>query len=214
MRNTRLRPWLTTNRNYDEEDKIKVFLRKETFEQTPILQDARLPEPATADFTITKLDKHTQKMDTFQAIWIQGSRREQISKPDLETKLKIAKVPQPFGQPQYDYTTYHKETVVLLLQGKENLDALIGDFERKRSRGSKAISEKSSMVDLKSGNAQEKMIKNMTTPTAEEIGDRAFREAEADRKLERAEEMEYEEAIERARPRANLKGWRDAKWWR
>lgn len=209
-----IRPWLTANREIDDRNKIIIYPREELFEQSPRLQDARLSEPATVDFTMTKFDRYTQKMDIIRAIWVTETRCIQTSQLDLSRKSKGAKSLQPFGQPQYNYNTYHTETIALLRPGKEDLDALIDEYERKRRRDSKAISEKSSMVELKSGNAQERMVETMITSMAKEIGNQAFREAGADRRLERAEEIEYAMAIERARPRVGLEGWRGAGWWR
>jgi hypothetical protein len=210
-----MRLWLTENRDLD--DRNKKTQRQAVYYQTP-LQDIleRLYEPGSADVTRAKLDSHNRKMVGLRNMWVEQSRKR-ISKSNLKTQPKRSKNPpssQIWGEPHQDYDTYHKATVSLLLPAKEELDTTIKHYEKKRWRQSKNISEKSGLVDLKGGNAPERAVEKMITPLADEIGEQACREEEADWRLEMAEEMEDEEVIARARRRVGLEIWRAVGWWR
>lgn len=186
------------------------------------LRDARLDEPPTTEFTMTEFDRHTQKMDKLRAMWqeeeeeIKSSQQKPVQKdvPKTNSKSKRANMIQLAGISRQDYVSYHGETVATLTSYKEDLDALYGAHAKKRRALGKTISEKSSMVDLKAGNAMERMVEMMTMSTAGEIGNQAFREAGADRAMERGEEGTYDEAVIKARSRVGLEEWTGAGWWK
>jgi len=173
-----IRPWLTANRDIEkeeeeeEEEEITIYPAELEFDR-PDLQDARLHEPPTTEYTMTKLDRHTRIMDIVRAEWVNESRRNQVPEALKLSKRKrgFFSLPQPDGRPKFEYDTYHKETVSKLRPDKEDFDYLVQDFEKKRVGHNKAISEKSSLVDLKAGNAQETAVDKQVTPTAKETGD-------------------------------------------
>ncbi|QDS72035.1 hypothetical protein FKW77_002285 [Venturia effusa] len=114
-------------------------------EGRPKLHDARLDEPRTTEFTMTKFDRHSRKMDTLRAFWVKEARKHPrtqllappppppIAKNAKKSKANASKK-LALGTPIHDsYAAYHNETVALLKPEAEALEKLYRDFELKRS---------------------------------------------------------------------------------
>lgn len=191
------------------------------------LHDARVDEPRTTEFTMTKFDRHARKIEGLREVWrdevVRGSspgteiagetkkkkkEKKQKSKGKAKTKTKET----PFGTPLHNYDTYHASTVAALRPDAEALETLYHTYKLRRRILGQTVSEKSSMVNLKAGDTLEKMVEEMITPGPEEIGEQAFREAEADRRIEREEEKGWDEEIEGSRGRVGVEGWGGRNW--
>ncbi|KAE9965793.1 hypothetical protein BLS_007384 [Venturia inaequalis] len=182
------------------------------------LRDARLDEPRTAEFTMTKFDGFARRMEGVRGEAQVNRLKEVAAAAATERKKKKKKVEgkgKPgFGTPIRDYTTYHASTVALLKTDAEALDSLYSAYKLKRRTLGSSTSEKSSMVDLKAGNTLERMVEDMITPGPEEIGEQTFREVEADMEIERDEERGWDEEIERNRGRVGVEKWGGRNWGR
>lgn len=180
----------------DARDGIKVERLK--------LHDARMDEPRTTEFTMTKFDNLTKSMDELRALWDEDAAKKPPSPSsptpiiDKKTQNSKKKKAPTFGTPIHDYETYHATTIALLKTDKEVLDNLYRSFKAKRRELGKTISEKSSMVNLKAGNTLGRMMVEMITPGPEEIGEEAYREAVEERRIKREREEGWDGEIEGA----------------
>lgn len=183
---------------YSTDSKAELDARDGVKEERLKLHDARLDEPRTMEFTMTKFDNLTKRMDGLRAIWDEEAEQNPPlpSSPtpiiDKKTQNSKNKTKPDFstGIPIHDYKTYHATTIALLQTDKEALDTLYRDFRAKRRELGKTISEKSSMVNLKAGDTLERMVVEMITPGPEEVGEEAYREAVEERRIEREGEIE------------------------
>lgn len=183
------------------------------------LRDARLDEPRTTEFTMTKFDRLARRTEDLRGKWEKDARgKSSLLLESVDGGKKMdkgkgkGKGKAEFGTPIHDYTTYHASTVALLRPDAESLDSLFNTHKLKRQNFGKSISEKSSLVNLKAGNTLERMVTDMITPGPEEIGEQAFREVEADRAIETDEESGWDRDIEKSRGRVD--GWGGRNWGR
>ncbi|TID12906.1 hypothetical protein E6O75_ATG10090 [Venturia nashicola] len=157
-------------------------------------------------------------MERMRGIWEEEARDKTTSSRNTgkrnKKKDKRRGKAELLGTPTHDYPTYHASTIALLKPDADALNSLYHTYKFKRQALGRSISERSSMVNLKAGNTLAGMVEEMITPGPEETGEQVYREAEADRRIEKEEERMWDEEIEGGRVRVGVEGWGGRNWGR